>query len=174
MMQEVPPSVPTHRCPKCGTEMVIYESIMQIAPLERYSLDHLADNWFLWPVAGLIAFLHAPNKRTIEDHLHCPSCGEDGPTVLAKGNEVKASTPRRNLTTLLSPDFIGSVVVVVALVAILIAVLVAQPLGELLRNWIGIGLLVAAILFLLRIFVFPLLCEALGLGPAHLRQIKKK
>ncbi|KAB2312963.1 hypothetical protein F8A87_04555 [Betaproteobacteria bacterium SCN2] len=154
-----------HLCPKCGTGMVIRATTRQLAPLEKFSLDHLAGNWWLWPVAGLIAFLYAPNKHKIEDHLFCPACGTDGPTIPVLSNQGDTPiTAHRNLKALLAPDFIGSAIVAAAMIAILIGVLLSQPFTVLLKHWFEIGLLAAGILFVLRIFVFPLLREAIGPG----------
>lgn len=74
---------------------------------------------------------------------------------------------RRNLKALLSPDFIGSLIVVFGLTALLIGLVLTHPLRDILSKGmlLLIGLLIASIVFLLRIFTLPLLREALHESP---------
>jgi Na+/melibiose symporter-like transporter len=74
---------------------------------------------------------------------------------------------RHNLKALLSPDFIGSTIVVIGLAALLIGLVLTQPLQDILSKGmlLFIGLLIASIVFLLRIFTLPLLRETLQVPP---------
>lgn len=150
--------------------MVIHSTTRQLTALERHlPLNSWSNLW----VAGWLSFLILPlqalgasGKRKVEDYLHCPECGEVGPTIPVAENLRVPAAPHQNLKVLLSPDFVGSVVVVVALVALLTGFMASQTIGELLSKGglLVIGVLVAAILFLMRIMVLPLWREARSSG----------
>lgn len=151
----------TQACPKCGAGMVIHSTTRQLTALEKYlPLNSWTNLW----VAGWLSFLVLPlqalgasGRRKVEDHLQCPECGEVGPTVPVAVDPDTPSAPRRNLRVLLSPDFIGSAIVVATLTVLLITLIVSQPIGDLLSKGglLLIGFLVAAILFLTRIMLLP-------------------
>ncbi|MEW6590762.1 MAG: hypothetical protein AB1418_06975, partial [Pseudomonadota bacterium] len=128
------------------------------------------NNWVNLLVAGWLSFLLLPlmafgatKKKRIIDKLRCPSCGECALAAVETSSKDEASQPRRNLKVLISPDFIGSAIVVFLLAAILFWFVISQPLQYIMTKGglLLIGLLVAAILFLLKIFLLPLLREAL-------------
>ncbi|MDP1929197.1 MAG: hypothetical protein Q8K62_11890 [Thiobacillus sp.] len=128
------------------------------------------NNWFNLQVVGWLSFLILPlmalgatKKKRIIDKLRCPSCGECALAAVETSYKDEASHPRRNLKVLISPDFIGSAIVVFLLAALLFGFVISQPLQDIMTKGglLLIGLLVAAILFLLRIFLLPLLHEAL-------------
>ena len=130
-------------------------------PLNSWANLHMA-GWLSFLLLPLMA-LGATDKRKIIDKLRCPSCGESVRAVVGTTHDNKASHPRRNLMALLAPDFIGSAIVIFLLTAILVGFVISQPLRDIMTKGglMLIGLLVAAILFLLRIFLLPLLREAL-------------
>ena len=152
--------------------MVIHSTTRQLTVLEKFlPLNSWANLW----VAGWLSFLILPlqaqgasGRRKVEDHLQCPECGEVGPTIPVTADPDVPAAPRQKLKTLLSPDFIGSTVVVAALAALLIGLIAFQPLGDLLsKGWLLlIGFLVAAILFLMRIMVLPLWRETTREDPS--------
>jgi hypothetical protein len=74
----------------------------------------------------------------------------------------EVSRARWGLKALLSPDFIGSVAVTAALIAVLVAVVVSSGPGELFKKGglVMVGVLVAAITAMLKVMVLPLWREA--------------